>query len=149
MIFQPKIFIDKKLSLAFILPASAMISSQAPPSHCTVKKQNAGSQGSLIINSKLAIFDTAQTLSLSIINVLYYNQRGSVLVGSGIRSLEATPLPSSEHTSLAMDQTERDLGLGLTLPHHRSWMLLDLKSIHSRSHLCLVFGVLSRGWENK
>lgn len=84
-----KIVVDKRLIPSvsqllrwlLFLSESARISSQAPASRCTVekktKKQDACSLGSLIINSTLATFEMAQTLSLSIINVLYCNQRGS------------------------------------------------------------------------
>lgn len=91
------------------------------------KKQTACSLGSLIINSTLATFEMAQTLSLSIINVLYCNQRGSWFWDQ--ISLQwpcacgCPPPPPLLWAHLL--SRESDLGPWPTLLHHRGLMLLD------------------------
>lgn len=114
------------------------------------------SPGSLIINSTLATFQMAQTLSVPIINVLYCNQKGSL--GSGIRShltgrVPAAPPPLRRAHLLSRGPSGEWPWTGADLAASPRSDVIRLsrrekgwKSIRSPSRLRLVFGALSRGW---
>lgn len=125
-----------------------------------MEKQTACSPGSLITNSTLAIFDMAQTLSLSIMIVLSSNQGDFVHVGSGIRSHLSTPphpapstLPPHHHYPL-FPQHLLSCGLSRECPWTRSdlaaspqsdvirlWKKVEKTHTHT-----LTSSALSRGW---